>query len=79
MYLYGFFQTDLLNKFFIPLRRTEAITCENFVPAIETRGPALPGRNFLHVTAKYILWKIYNTAGIPAKRDRISLRPTGIM
>ena len=49
MYLYGFCQTDLLNKFFIPLRRTEAIACENFVRAIETRGPALPERDFFYM------------------------------
>ena len=33
MYFYGFFQTDLLINFFIPLTRAEAITWENFVPA----------------------------------------------
>ena len=30
MYFYGFFQTDVLIYFFIPLRWAEAITWENF-------------------------------------------------
>ena len=33
MYFYGFFQTDVLINFFILLKRPEAITRENFVPA----------------------------------------------
>ena len=32
MYFYGFFQTDVLTNFFIPLREAEAITWKNFVP-----------------------------------------------
>ena len=31
-------------------------------------NPALPGWNFLHVIARYNLWRIYNTTGIPTKR-----------
>ena len=37
MYFYGCFQIDVLINFFIPLRRAEAITWENFVP--EKRDP----------------------------------------
>ena len=33
MRFYGYFQTDVLINFFTPLRRAEAITWENFVPA----------------------------------------------
>ena len=33
MYFYGFFQTDVLLNFLIPLNRAEATTWENFVPA----------------------------------------------
>ena len=44
MYFYGFFQTDVLINFLIPLRRTEAITWKNFVqakrdPGIQKRDP----------------------------------------
>ena len=35
MYFYGFFQTDVLINFLIPLMRAEAITWENFVPAMD--------------------------------------------
>ena len=38
MYSYGFFQTDVLINLFIPLRRDEAITWENFVPAKRYSG-----------------------------------------
>ena len=34
------------------------------------------GWHFLHVIAGYSWWRVYNTAGIPAKRDRISSRST---
>ena len=50
MYLYGYF----LINFFIPPRRAEAITWENFVPAVQKRDPVLPGRNTLHVIADVI-------------------------
>ena len=33
MYFYGFFQTDVLINFFIPLRRAEAIAWENLIQA----------------------------------------------
>ena len=35
MYFYGYFQTDVLINFFIPLRRAEAITWQNFVPVVQ--------------------------------------------
>ena len=72
MYFYGFFPIDVLINFFIPLRRAEAITWENFVPVVQKRDPALPGWNILHVIARCNWWRIYNTTGIPVKRDRIS-------
>ena len=31
MYFYGYFPTDVLINFFIPIRRAEAITLKNFV------------------------------------------------
>ena len=43
MDFYGFFQTDVLITFFIPLRRTEAITWENFVPGKRDRSSAKEG------------------------------------
>ena len=68
---------------FFPLRRANSITWENFVPAkqdpstartaVQKRDLALPGWNFSH------LWKVYNTARIPTKRDKILFRPTVIM
>ena len=39
----------------------------------------MPGWIYSHVIARYNLWRIYNTAVIPAKRYRISSWPTGIM
>ena len=80
----GQFSTWYLFRFVYinyPLRRTETITWENFVPAVQKRDPVLPGRNFSHVKlfTGYNLERVYNTAGIPAKRDRVSSRPTGIM
>ena len=71
MYFYGFFRTDALINFFIPRRRAEAIRWENFVLALQKRDPNLQGWNFSHVIAIYNLWRIYNTAGILKKRDRI--------
>ena len=35
MNLYGFFHTDVLLNFFIPLRQAEATAWENIVPAVE--------------------------------------------
>ena len=46
MYFYGFFQTDVLINFFIPLGRAEAITCENFVPAKRDIGSTKEGSRF---------------------------------
>ena len=74
---YRYFQTNVLINFFIPLKRAEAITWENFVPAkldprCKKKDPTLPGWNVLHVIARYNLWRIYNTPKILAKRDRIS-------
>ena len=46
--------------FFIPLRQTEAVTWENFVPAVQKRDPVLPGLNFSHVITVYNLYNICN-------------------
>ena len=43
MYFYGYFQTGVLINFFIPLRRAEAITWENFVPAKRDPGSTKEG------------------------------------
>ena len=43
MYFYGYFQTDVLSNFFIPLRLVEAITWENFVPAKRDPGSTKEG------------------------------------
>ena len=43
MYFYRFFQTDVLINFFIPLRRAEAITWENFVPGMRDLGSTKEG------------------------------------
>ena len=76
MYLCGYF----LINFSIPPRRSEVVTWENFViPAVQKRDPVLPGWNVLHVIAGCILWRVYNTAGITAKRDRISSQLARIM
>ena len=51
----------------------KCLSRQSGIPAVQKRDPVLPGRNFLHVIARYNLWRIYNTAGIPAKRDRNSI------
>ena len=43
MYFYGYFQTDVLINFFIPIRRAEAITWENFVPTKQDPGSTKEG------------------------------------
>ena len=43
MYLYGYFQTNVLMNFSIPLRRAEAITWKNFVPAKRDPGSTNEG------------------------------------
>ena len=42
-FLLIFLCKHLINYFFIPLRRTEAIAWENFVPAVQKTDLALPG------------------------------------
>ena len=46
-FLLIFFCNHVLNDFFIPRRRAEAIAWESFVPAVQKRDPALPGWNLL--------------------------------
>ena len=55
------------------------ITWENFFPVVQKRDPALPGWNLSHVIVVGDFWRVYSTAGIPAKRYRVSSWPTGIM
>ena len=60
MYFHRFFQTDVLINFFIPLRRAEAITWENFVPANRypnsaIEGFRLAGMTLFNVIARYNL------------------------
>ena len=43
MYLYGYFQIDVLINFFIPLRREDAITWKNFVPTKRDPGSTKEG------------------------------------
>ena len=43
MYFYGYFQTDAVINFFIPIRRAEAITWKNFVPAKRDPGSTKEG------------------------------------
>ena len=43
MYFYGYFQSDVLINFFIPLRQAETITWENFVPAKWDLGSTVEG------------------------------------
>ena len=83
IYFFGFFQTDVLINFFIPVRQAEVFTWENFVPAkkdpcFTKEGSHLAGMK-LYVIRRYNLWGIFNTAGNPAKRERISFWPTRIM
>ena len=72
----------MLISFFIPLRRAEAITWENFVlakqdPNSTKERSRLARMNFLHMIARYNLWKIYNTGQktgqhfIPANRNHV--------
>ena len=80
MYFYGYF----LINFFIPLKRAEQLhekisSRQSNTAAVQKRDPVLPGWIVLHVIAGSNLWKVYNTAGIPAKRDKISYQLTGIM
>ena len=55
------------------------LSWQSGILAVQKRDPALPGWNLFHVIARFNLWRIYSSAGIPAKHDRISSRPTGIM
>ena len=73
MYFYGFVQTYVLINFFIPLWRAEAITWENFTLAKRDtgstkKGSGFAGWNFLHVIARYNLWRICSTALIQQNR-----------
>ena len=43
MHFYGYFETDVLINFFIPLRRAEAIAWKNFVPAKRDPGSTKEG------------------------------------
>ena len=43
MYFFGFFQTVVLINFFVPLRRAEAITWENFLPVKRDPGSTKKG------------------------------------
>ena len=43
MYFYEFFEVDVLINFFIALRRAEAITRKNFVPAKRNPGSTKEG------------------------------------
>ena len=43
MSVYGYFQVDVLIKFFILLRWAEAITWENFVPVKQDPGSTKEG------------------------------------
>ena len=52
---------------------------KSWIPAIQKGDPVLPGWNFSYVITGYNLWRVYNTAGMPAKRDRISTQPTEII
>ena len=47
--------------------------------AVQKRDPALRGWNFSHIIIVYDLWRIYNTAGIPTKQDKISCQSIWIM
>ena len=69
-----------LISFSILLRGAEVITWKIFVQA--KRDPSnfiLPGWNFLHLIAVCNLKRVYDTAGIPAKGERISSWPTRIV
>ena len=73
MYFYGFFQTDVLINFFIPLRQAESITWENFGPGKRDLDSTKEGSHLARIklfTCNRKIWRIYNTVGIPAKRDR---------
>ena len=52
---------------------------KSFIPVRQEPSFVLLGQNISHVTARYILWKVYDTAGIKAKQDRILSRPTGMI
>ena len=74
MYFYGFFQTNVWINFFILKRLHGKISSRQY----QKRDPALPRWNFIHVIARYNLWRIYSIVGIPTKQDRISFRPPGL-
>ena len=81
MYFYGYF----LIKFFVALRRTEAITWENFVPAKRDpgstkAGPRCDGMNLFPCNHRIKFMKSLLYCGdpgkagqnfIPAKRDHV--------
>ena len=83
VYFFGFFQTDVLINFFIPLRQAEAFTWEILVqakkdPSCTKEWSCLAGMK-VYVVARYNLWVFLTLPWNQAKRERISFRPTGTM
>ena len=67
MCFYGLFKNDVLMNLFIPLRRAEPITWENFISAKRDPGSTNEGTRLAGM-------KLFT-----CKRNRISSRSTGIM
>ena len=63
-FLLIFLYNYIINSFFDPLMRAEAITWENFVPGVEKRDPALLWWTFSNVIVGYNFWRVYSTVGI---------------
>ena len=49
------------------------------IPVVQKGDPAMAWWNFSHVIVGYNLWRVYCTARIRAKQNRISSRPTKTM
>ena len=61
------------------LNKGEQIIKVNFYLRLQNTDNFALSASSLHVIARYNLWRILNTAGIPAKCDKISSRRTRMM
>ena len=66
MYFGRYFQTDVSIDFFIPLRRAEAITWKNFVPAVQ-EGSRLAGTKRFTCNLQDVIYEEFIT--LPGSRQ----------
>ena len=65
--LFVFLCKNELNYFFIPPMQAETISWGNFFPTVQKMAPALSEWNLSRVITGDNLWRVFDTAAIPAK------------